>query len=74
MSAKPTVLTLGGLGFIGKNFIQYLVENELASEIRVVDKVLTETAGLNTKQEAAYQKVEVLQKNLSNPGMLILIG
>ncbi|CAJ0642527.1 10931_t:CDS:1, partial [Entrophospora sp. SA101] len=43
-SSKPSILVLGGLGFIGRNFITYLVENELASEIKVVDKVLTETA------------------------------
>nr|CAG8495393.1 10968_t:CDS:2 [Entrophospora candida]CAG8496025.1 5969_t:CDS:2 [Entrophospora candida] len=69
-SSKPSILVLGGLGFIGRNFITYLVENELASEIRVVDKVLTETAGLNTKQEEAYQKVEVLQRNLANPTII----
>ncbi|CAH1761962.1 7845_t:CDS:2 [Entrophospora sp. SA101] len=69
-SSKPSILVLGGLGFIGRNFITYLVENELASEIKVVDKVLTETAGLNTKQEEAYQKVEVLQRNLANPTII----
>ncbi|CAJ0759879.1 5394_t:CDS:2 [Entrophospora sp. SA101] len=67
MSTKPTVLVLGGLGFIGKNFIQYLVENELASEIRVVDKLLLETVPLNKKQKEAFGKVDVYQKDLVDP-------
>ncbi|CAG8618516.1 27442_t:CDS:2 [Dentiscutata erythropus] len=61
---KPTVLVLGGLGFIGRNFIPYLVENDLASEIRVVDKVLLITTALNPKQKEAFSKVEVWQKDL----------
>ncbi|CAG8700674.1 20717_t:CDS:2 [Cetraspora pellucida] len=61
---KPTVLVLGGLGFIGRNFIPYLVENELASEIRVVDKVLLVTTALNPRQKEAFSKVEVWQRDL----------
>ena len=67
MSNKPKVLVLGGLGFTGKNFIQYLVENELASYIRVADKVLLETVHLNEKQREAFKKVEVHQKDLVDP-------
>lgn len=37
-SAKPRVLVLGGVGFLGRNFVHYLVKNELASSIRVADK------------------------------------
>jgi len=28
--SKPNVLVLGGLGFIGRNFVEYLVDNNLA--------------------------------------------
>lgn len=68
MSPQPTVLVLGGVGFIGRNFVAYLVENDLASEIRVIDKVLPQTAYLNKRFAAAFDKVEFMQGNLSNPG------
>ncbi|CAG8457660.1 2511_t:CDS:2 [Funneliformis caledonium] len=67
MSPAPTVLVLGGLGFIGRNFIPYLYENKLASEIRVVDKSLLLTANLNPKQKEAFNNVEVKQKDLVDP-------
>lgn len=35
---KPRVLVLGGVGFIGRNLVKYLVENDLCSYIRVCDK------------------------------------
>ncbi|KAF9897273.1 hypothetical protein BX616_005888, partial [Lobosporangium transversale] len=66
MSPQPTVLVLGGVGFIGRNFVAYLVENNLASEIRVIDKVLPQTAYLNKRIQAAFEKVEFMQGNLSN--------
>jgi nucleoside-diphosphate-sugar epimerase len=37
----PTnVLIAGGTGFIGRHLVSYLVENNLADHIRVVDKVI----------------------------------
>lgn len=48
------VIVLGGTGFIGKNFVQYLAENNLASKIRVADKVLPSFAGLTKKQEEIF--------------------
>ena len=36
-----------GVGFIGRNFVQFLVERSLASKIRVVDKVPPATGWLN---------------------------
>ncbi|RHZ50555.1 hypothetical protein Glove_495g26 [Diversispora epigaea] len=67
---KPTVLVLGGLGFIGRNFVTYLIENDLASEIRVVDKVLLITTPLNARQKAAFSKVDVKQKDLADPASI----
>jgi len=49
-ASKPNVLVLGGLGFIGRNFVEFLVDNNLASKIRVADKGLPELVGLNKKQ------------------------
>lgn len=35
---KPRVLVLGGVGVVGRNFVKFLQDNELASYIRVADK------------------------------------
>lgn len=32
------VLILGGVGFIGRNLVKYIVDNKLATKIRVADK------------------------------------
>eukprot|EP00735_Rhodelphis_limneticus_P001470 TRINITY_DN12094_c0_g1::TRINITY_DN12094_c0_g1_i1::g.9686::m.9686 TRINITY_DN12094_c0_g1::TRINITY_DN12094_c0_g1_i1::g.9686 ORF type:complete len:371 (-),score=139.09,Epimerase/PF01370.16/6.6e-19,NAD_binding_10/PF13460.1/6.7e-08,3Beta_HSD/PF01073.14/6e-07,RmlD_sub_bind/PF04321.12/1.4e-06,NAD_binding_4/PF07993.7/2.6e+02,NAD_binding_4/PF07993.7/0.2,NAD_binding_4/PF07993.7/3.3e+03,Saccharop_dh/PF03435.13/0.035,Saccharop_dh/PF03435.13/1.2e+03,Polysacc_synt_2/PF02719.10/0.045,Polysacc_synt_2/PF02719.10/ len=67
MSSKPNVLVLGGLGFVGRNFVTYLVENDLCSKIRVADKTLPATAFLNPRHKAAFDNpiVEYKQANLT---------
>ena len=42
----PAVLILGGLGMVGRNLVAYLVENRLASTIRVADKQIPDLAYL----------------------------
>jgi len=64
-SGKPNVLILGGVGFIGRNFVKYLVDNNLCGHIRVVDKVLLPTAFLSEAHQAAFDKVEFKQGNLN---------
>lgn len=66
MAPLPTVLVLGGVGFIGRNFVAHLVENGLAAEIRVIDKVILQTAYLNKRFQAAFEQVEFQQGDLSN--------
>ncbi|KAL6041968.1 Epimerase domain-containing protein [Balamuthia mandrillaris] len=68
-SGKPKVLVLGGVGFIGRNFVKYLVDNDLAAYVRVVDKVLPPTAFLGQSHQEAFDKdnVEYMQGNLTNP-------
>jgi len=66
MASKMRVLVLGGLGFIGKNFVKYLLEKDLASKVRVVDKIMVAMARLG-KDEALFNKVECIQANLCNP-------
>uniref|UniRef100_A0A1A9W5Q6 NAD-dependent epimerase/dehydratase domain-containing protein n=1 Tax=Glossina brevipalpis TaxID=37001 RepID=A0A1A9W5Q6_9MUSC len=68
MSGKPTVLVLGGCGFIGRNLITYLVENDLSQEIRVIDKTPPQMSWLNAKQMKAFEseKVEFCSANLIN--------
>lgn len=66
---KPNVLILGGVGFIGRNLTKYLVDNDLAAFVRVVDKVLPPTAFLSEEHAAALNasNVEFKQGNLTNP-------
>lgn len=40
-----------GVGFIGRNFVQFLVDHSLTSKIRVVDKVPPATGWLNEEHK-----------------------
>ena len=66
---RPKVLVLGGVGTIGRVFIQHLVEEGLCSKIRVVDKALPITAYCSAEHEAVLQNeeagVEFCQADLS---------
>jgi len=63
--SKPNVLVLGGLGFIGRNLVAYLVENNLAAHVRVADKGLPALVGLSEKHAAIFEKVDCKQANLA---------
>jgi len=66
--SKPNVLVLGGVGFIGRNFVKYLVDKNLAARIRVVDKVLPSIAFLGQEHQDAFNNpiVEFMQGNLTS--------
>ncbi|XP_063909515.1 uncharacterized protein LOC135127114 [Zophobas morio] len=66
---KPRILVLGGCGFIGRNLVSFLVSNDLASAIRVVDKVPPQVAWLNEQCQKYFQNpiVEFKSANLINP-------
>ncbi|KAG8225282.1 hypothetical protein J437_LFUL001895 [Ladona fulva] len=61
--AKPRVLVLGGCGFIGRNLVEYLVDNDLVSSVTVVDKVPPQTAWLNRKHQEIFERQEVTFKS-----------
>lgn len=65
---KPGVIVLGGCGFIGRYLVEYLVENELVSFVRVVDKVPPQTAWFNEKHQKIFNNnlVEFKSANLIN--------
>nr|CAH7750082.1 unnamed protein product [Callosobruchus chinensis] len=67
--SRPNVLILGGCGFIGRNLVGYLANNNLASTIRVVDKVPPQVAWLNKTHAEAFNNdsVEFKSANLINP-------
>lgn len=48
-----------GCGFIGRHIVEYLVDNNLASVIRVVDKVPPQIAWLNDRHKAAFESPSV---------------
>jgi nucleoside-diphosphate-sugar epimerase len=64
---KPNVLVLGGCGFIGRNFVQYLVDNKLAEIIRVCDKNLPATSYLAAEHKRAFDEknVQFVQADLT---------
>src|SRR3989338_4804807 len=67
--SQISVLILGGLGMIGRSFLQYLCQYNLASHIRVVDKVLPQMAFLSPEQNkliTADPRVEYMQGNLAS--------
>jgi nucleoside-diphosphate-sugar epimerase len=70
--SKPRVLILGGCGFIGRNLVRYLVENDLVSKICVSDKVLPQVAGLNDVEKQIYESdmVTFKQANLAKEGTI----
>ncbi|ORZ40146.1 NAD-dependent epimerase/dehydratase [Catenaria anguillulae PL171] len=66
-----TFLVLGGIGFIGRNFVAHLLEKGVSpANIRVVDKVLPATAWLNETHKAAIDKIEFRQANLVSPASI----
>jgi nucleoside-diphosphate-sugar epimerase len=70
-SAKPRVLILGGLGFIGRNLVEYLATHNLVSKIRVADKGLPDLVKMSKKQTEIFKSelVECKQLNLSREGL-----
>ena len=64
------VLVLGGCGFVGRNLVTYLIENDLVSKLRVADKMPPQTAWLNEHHKKIFEdeRVEFRQANLLNSG------
>lgn len=66
MTSKPNILVLGGVGFIGRNLVTYLVENKLAGRIRVADKAMPATSYFSARSNRAFEEVDFIQANLGN--------
>lgn len=62
---RPSVLIIGGLGFIGRFLTRYIHENNFASEIRIVDKQLPQLAWLAPEFEVACSKDRFVQGDMS---------
>jgi len=58
--AKPRVLILGGVGFIGRHLVSYLYKNNLASKVCVADKMLHVIAGLSEEEKKIFDNKDFL--------------
>ena len=67
-SSKPKWLVAGGMGCVGRNLVKYLLDNELASEVRVADKRAPFMAFLSADHKAAIEHplVNVVQADVSD--------
>ncbi|KAI1499205.1 hypothetical protein F5X99DRAFT_294922 [Biscogniauxia marginata] len=72
-SEKPSVLIIGGLGYIGRFLARYIHENDLASEVRLVDKVLPQLAWLAPEFETACSSDKFIQADASKEQSLARI-
>jgi len=68
-SGVPNVLVLGATGFIGRNFVSYLLKNKLAN-VTGVDKQLPNCAYLSPEEEQLFEQANFTQKNLVNPAAI----
>ncbi|KAJ3438522.1 nad-dependent epimerase/dehydratase [Anaeramoeba flamelloides] len=63
------LLILGGTGFIGRNLVKYLVDNNCCSKIKVIDKQFPAIAYFSEEITKAFENeiVEFKQGNLNSP-------
>jgi len=65
---KPSVLIIGGLGYCGRFLALYIHNNNLASEVRIVDKQLPELAWLAPEFSEACSRSKFIQADASRKG------
>lgn len=64
-----------GCGFIGRHLVEYLLDNNLVSFLRVVDKVPPQIAWLNSKHQKLFDHplLEFVSANLINTGNISIV-
>jgi nucleoside-diphosphate-sugar epimerase len=72
MAEKPAVLIIGGLGYIGRFLALHIQKNNLASEVRIVDKVLPQLAWLAPEFAEACSQDKFMQADASKERTLHL--
>ncbi|KAI9842035.1 MAG: hypothetical protein M1837_007531 [Sclerophora amabilis] len=70
---RPAVLIIGGLGYVGRFLALHLHKNHLASEVRLVDKVLPQLAWLAPEFEEACSPDKFVQADASREQSLARI-
>jgi nucleoside-diphosphate-sugar epimerase len=71
MAEKPAVLIIGGLGYIGRFLALHIHKNNLASEVRIVDKVLPQLAWLAPEFAEACSNDKFVQADASKERMFM---
>jgi hypothetical protein len=61
------------LGYIGRFLALHIHKNNLASELRLVDKVLPQLAGLAPEFSEACSQDRFMQADASKPGTSVLL-
>ncbi len=62
---KPAVLIIGGMGYVGRFLALHIHKNNLASEVRLVDKVLPQLAWLAPEFAEACSQDKFIQADAS---------
>jgi nucleoside-diphosphate-sugar epimerase len=70
---KPSVLIIGGLGYIGRFLALHIHKNNLASDVRLVDKVLPQLAWLAPEFSEACSQDKFVQADASRSESLARI-
>jgi nucleoside-diphosphate-sugar epimerase len=69
---KPSVLIIGGLGYIGRFLALHIHKNDLASEVRLVDKVLPQLAWLAPEFNEACSADKFMQADATRERMCFM--
>ncbi|KAK4936462.1 hypothetical protein LTR10_022679 [Elasticomyces elasticus] len=64
-ASKPSVLIIGGLGYIGRFLAKYIHSQNLASSVRIVDKILPQLAHLAPEFQEACSPNFFIQADAS---------
>lgn len=68
---KPSVLIIGGLGYIGRFLALHIHEQKLALDVRLVDKVLPQLAWLAPEFSEACSQDKFVQADGTRERMLL---
>lgn len=63
--SRPAVLIIGGLGYLGRFLALHIHQNKLASDVRLVDKVLPQLAWLAPEFAEACSQDKFMQADAS---------
>lgn len=69
MTKKPTALVLQGLEPGHRELVRWLVQKDLCSEVRVIDKTIPALANLSPEDTEVFKKVDFVQANIVNPSV-----
>lgn len=68
VESRPTVLIIGGLGYIGSFLALYVHQNQLASDVLLVDAKRPDLSWLGPEFDEAGSATRFLQVDASVPG------